>query len=255
MEKPTRAFRSSDRRIAGVLSDRDAEKRKTIFSRKDAANGRRSIRARADARDDAHEADAARRRRRDPSEGARDALRQPATPHRCVSRRKRRPRPEQRRVHFFAPKRGEETRVAPPFGGGGRARAPRTRSARTSPRTRRPRAPPRAVTRANEPQRSPLRAAWHRGKISSLSGKSRESDSAASRLRPSKGPRLMTDGAFVRSRFFETSTLRVVFFLFSFHSLKRVATSATDDTTPDDPRRPPTTPDDSRRLPTRRLYP
>ena len=151
MEKPTRAFRSSDRRIAGVLSDRDAEKRKTIFSRKDAANGRRSIRARADARDDAHEADAARRRRRDPSEGARDALRQPATPHRCVSRRKRRPRPEQRRVHFFAPKRGEETRVVPPFGGDRRARAPRTRPACASPRPRRPRAPPRAVTRANTP--------------------------------------------------------------------------------------------------------
>ena len=123
---------------------------KTIFW-KDSANGARGIRARAYVGDDAHEADAARGRRRDPPEIGWDALRQPATPHRCVSRRKRRPRPEQRRVHFFAPKRGEETRVVPPFGGDRRARAPRTRPACASPRPRRPRAPPRAVTRANTP--------------------------------------------------------------------------------------------------------
>ena len=48
---------------------------------------------------------------------------------------------KQRRVHFFTPKRVEKTRVAPPLGGGRRARAPQMRSACTSLRPRRPRLP------------------------------------------------------------------------------------------------------------------
>jgi len=72
---------------------------KTIFW-KDSANGARGIRARAYVGDDAHEADAARGRRRDPPEIGWDALRQPATPHRCVSRREDVSRPNERRCTF-----------------------------------------------------------------------------------------------------------------------------------------------------------
>jgi hypothetical protein len=72
---------------------------KTIFW-KDSANGARGIRARAYVGDDAHEADAARGRRRDPPEIGWDALRQPVTPHRCVSRREDVSRPNERRCTF-----------------------------------------------------------------------------------------------------------------------------------------------------------
>jgi len=96
------------------------------------ANGARGICARADVGDDAHEADAARGRRRDPPEVGRAALRQPATPHRCVSRRNRRLPSEQRPVHFFRAEARRKRRASRGRSGEGdalarRGRAPRAR--------------------------------------------------------------------------------------------------------------------------------
>jgi len=113
------------------MVETDAKSAFSPVEEKIRANGARGIRARADVGDDAHEADAARGRRRDPPEVGRAALRQPATPHRCVSRRNRRlPPGEQRPTGALFSRRGAEKR-----------RASRGRSGKSDALARRGRAP------------------------------------------------------------------------------------------------------------------
>ena len=124
---------ASDREMRACRDgrDRDAKSAFSPVEEKIRANGARGIRARADVGDDAHEADAARGRRRDPPEVGRAALRQPATPHRCVSRRNRRlPPGEQRPTGALFSRRGAEKR-----------RASRGRSGKSDALARRGRAP------------------------------------------------------------------------------------------------------------------
>ena len=160
---------ASDREMRACRDGRDRDA-KSAFSpeEKIRANGARGIRARADVGDDAHEADAARGRRRDPPEVGRAALRQPATPNRCVSRRNRRLPGEQRPVHFFrAEARRRDARRAAVRRRATRSRAADALRARVAESSATSSAPARGDAREHTPiAASSCRVA--RGKISSL---------------------------------------------------------------------------------------